>query len=177
MATCANFQETLNAEEAYSMVEQRMFNVYVRNDRDALARICSLLHRYALKAESLSMAPTEKAGILQISLLISGPAGVAPSRVEALLYKILNVVSVERVSEDNAVMRSLTILKVRATSQSREEIARLSSLFSARVIHETEEILTIEIAGEKRTIAAVIEALRPHDITQLAETGIVAVRV
>src|SRR5579864_4161870 len=170
MTTSLNARETVKAEKANSMDEPGMFNVYVQDDRDALARICSLFHRYALKIESLSMGQTERPGILQMTLLISG-AGVPRSRVEALIYKVFNVIAVERVSDDNAVIRSLAIIKVRATWESRREVARLSSLFSARVIHETDETLTVEVVGEKPTIAAVIRALRPHNIQRVAETG------
>jgi acetolactate synthase-1/3 small subunit len=97
-------------------------------------------------------------------------------RIEANLYKLVNVILVENITAEPAIVRDLAMIKVAAAHDARSHVLELASVFRGRVIDVAPESLTIEITGTEDKIDGLIEVLRPFGVLEMVRTGIVAMR-
>ena len=73
-------------------------------------------------------------------------------RLEANLYKLVNVLRVEDVSNEPTVVRDLALIKVSANGATRAEVMQLCEVFRARVVDVGNESLIIEITGTEGSL-------------------------
>ena len=97
-------------------------------------------------------------------------------RIEANLYKLVNVLLVENITAEPAIVRDLAMIKVAATREARSHVLELASVFRARVVDVAPESLIIEITGGEDKIDGLLEVLRPYGVLEMVRTGIVAMR-
>jgi acetolactate synthase-1/3 small subunit len=91
------------------------------------------------------------------------------------LYKLVNVIHVEDVTETPAVTRDLALIKVRAEDgTTRSEIMQIVETFRARVVDVALKTLMIEVTGTDEKLEGLVEVLRPYGIVELVRTGRVA---
>ncbi len=146
------------------------FVVYVENRPGVLNRIASLFRRRGYNIESLTVGHTERPGISRMTIVSAISAGAA-HRVEANIYKLVNVLSVADVTPASTVSRSLALIKVEAREESRRRLMEIVRVFRARVVDLAPRSLIIEITGAEEKIRALVEVLRPFGIVEMVRTG------
>lgn len=151
--------------------ESRTIIVHVEDRPGSLNRVVSLFRRRAYNIDSLTVGRSERPDVSRITLVVRADAGAA-ARIEAHLYKLVDVLRVEEVSAKRAVIRELVFVKLDA--RGREGVLHLSETFGARVVDAGASTLTLESTGAAAHIDAFIAALRPHGILELVRTGAVA---
>jgi acetolactate synthase-1/3 small subunit len=145
------------------------FAVYLQDHPGALNRVASAFRRRAINIVSLTVGHTEQPGISRMTIVVDAP-DAARTRIEANLYKILDVERVESISSD-AVERDLAMIKVAATAQSRGEIMQLVDVFRARVVDVAPDSLIVEITGTEDKIDGLLDVLRPYGVLEMVRTG------
>jgi len=88
----------------------------------------------------------------------------------------VNVLLVENITNEAAIVRDLAMIKVAARHEARSHVLELASVFRARVVDVAPESLTIEITGVEDKIDGLLEVLRPYGVLEMVRTGIVAMR-
>jgi acetolactate synthase-1/3 small subunit len=151
------------------------FVVYVENKPGVLTRVASLFRRRAFNIDSLTVGRTEKPEVSRMTITVDADRDQA-RRIEANLYKLVNVLLVENITAEPAIMRDLAMIKVAATHGARSHVLELASVFRARVVDVGNESLTMEITGDEDKIDGLLEVLRPYGILEMVRTGIVAMR-
>src|SRR5260370_21877299 len=146
------------------------FVLYVENHSGVLNRVASLFRRRAYNIESLTVGHTERPGVSRMTI-VAGIGEGAAQRVEANLYKILPVLSVEDVTFEPTISRSLALIKVGAQEESRHRLLEIVRVFRARIVDLAAQSLAIEITGTEEKIQAFVEVLRPYGILEMARTG------
>jgi len=149
------------------------FVVLVEDKPGVLNRVASLFRRRAFNIESLSVGHSELPGVSRMTIVMDTD-DVTARRVTANLYKLVNVVRVDDVTDDPSVMRDLALIKVRADSTVRAEILQLCDVFRARAVDVTPEALIVEITGTEDKIEGLLDVLRPFGILEMARTGRIA---
>jgi len=149
--------------------------VYVENKPGVLTRVASLFRRRAFNIDSLTVGRTEKPEVSRMTITVDADDDQA-KRIEANLYKLVNVLLVENISHQPAIVRDLAMIKVAATHDARSHVLELASVFRARVVDVSPESLTIEITGAEDKIDGLLEVLRPYGVIEMVRTGIVAMR-
>ena len=119
---------------------------------------CSIAsHRFSAAAryniESLTVGHTERPGISRMTI-VAGISEGAAQRVEANLYKLVPVLSVEDVTHSPTTSRSLALIKVEAQEESRHRLMEIVRVFRARVVDLAAQSLVIEITGTEEKIQA-----------------------
>src|SRR5437868_8072026 len=127
------------------------FAVYVENKPGVLNRVASLFRRRAYNIESLTVGHTEKAGVSRMTIVVDTDECEA-HRVEANLYKLVNVLVVEDITANPAVSRDLAMIKVAANKESRPHILQLAHVFRARVVDVAVDSVIVEITGTEDKI-------------------------
>jgi acetolactate synthase-1/3 small subunit len=149
--------------------------VYVENKPGVLTRVASLFRRRAFNIDSLTVGRTEKPEVSRMTITVDADVDQA-KRIEANLYKLVNVLLVENITNQPAIVRDLAMIKVAATHEARSHVLELAGVFRARVVDVAPESLTIEITGAEDKIDGLIEVLRPYGVLEMVRTGIVAMR-
>jgi acetolactate synthase I/III small subunit len=134
-------------------------SVLVEDEAGVLTRIAGLFARRGFNIESLAVGPAEQAGISRITMVVPGDDLVI-EQLTKQLYKLINVLAVDDITETPSVERELMLLKVKANGTTRSEVVGLAQIFRARVVDVSEESLTLEVVGDpgkifrKQSVAA-----------------------
>lgn len=151
----------------------RTFVTDVEDVPGVLNRVASLFRRRAYNIESLTVSRTERAGVSRMTIVMNADDDTA-KRVEANLYKMVNVLYVQDLSARASVVREMALIKVRADADSRADLIQRTEDAGARIIDVSETSLTMEMAGTQQGLDRFIAALGPFGIIELLRTGAVA---
>jgi len=151
----------------------RTIVVHVQDLPGVLNRVASLFRRRNFNIHSLNVSTTHEPGISRMTILCEANDDVA-ARIEANLYKLVNVVKVDDITHEPAVERDLALIKVRATPDQRAEILQLCGVFRARPIDVGPTSLIVEITGTQGKIDGLVQVLSPFGIEEMVQTGAVA---
>ncbi len=151
------------------------FVAYVEDKPGVLTRVASLFRRRAYNIESLTVGHTDQPGVSRMTIAVEADE-INALRVEAYLYKLINVLRVEDVTHAPAVMRDLALIKVRASADVRPQVLQVVDVFRARVVDIATDALIVEITGIEDKIEGLLEVLRPFGIIEMVRTGTVAMK-
>jgi acetolactate synthase-1/3 small subunit len=151
----------------------RTFIAHVEDLPGVLNRITSLFRRRCYNIESLAVGRTHEAGVSRMTVVIDADDDGA-RRIEANLYKLVNVLRVEDTTLRPTVARELALIKVRADASSRPNVMQICEVFRARVIDVAPEALICEITGHAEKIDGFVDVLNPFGVLEMVRTGAVA---
>src|SRR6185436_9862159 len=87
------------------------FVVHVENRPGVLTRVAEVFRRRAFNIESLTVGHTEIPGTSRMTIAVEAD-DTAARRLEAHLYKLVNVLRVDNVTDRASVFRDLAMIKV-----------------------------------------------------------------
>ena len=151
-------------------LRRHTFVVYVEDKPGVLNRVASLFRRRAFNIESLTVGHSETPEASRMTIVVRTDA-IGARRLEANLYKLVNVVRVRDITAGPAVFRELAMIKVTATADTRTHVLQLADVFRARVVDVAPDAVVIETTGTEDKIDGLIEVLRPYGILELVRTG------
>jgi len=152
---------------------KHIFVAYVEDKPGVLNRVASLFRRRTFNIESLTVGRTEQEGVSRMTIVVEADDMTA-RRIEANLYKLVNVLRVEDVTEKQSVIRDLALIKVACHAGNRTEVLQLVEVFRARVIDVDERSLIIEVTGTEEKLEKAANVFRPFGIIEMVRTGVVA---
>ena len=150
-------------------------SVLVQNQPGVLSRVSGLFSRRGFNIESLAVGPTQDEDVSRITITVQGDHALVDQMVQQL-YKLICVQKVLVLEPGQAVERQLVLVKVRATTETRDAVMRIVDIFRARIVDVTRETLTVEITGEEDKTAALLGLLTDYGIVELVRTGVVALQ-
>src|SRR3982750_3176189 len=105
--------------------------VYVENKPGVLTRVSSLFRRRGFNIDSLTVGRTEKPDVSRMTIVVDANEDQA-RRIVANVYKLVNVLLIDDVTEEPALLRDLALIKVSATPESRSHVLELAEVFRVR---------------------------------------------
>ncbi|MEZ4643281.1 MAG: acetolactate synthase small subunit [Chloroflexota bacterium] len=145
----------------------------VENKPGVLNRVASMFRRRNFNIDSLNVGRTEHPDVSRMTIVVDSMD--TPARlVEANLYKLVNVIDVQDVTNQAAVLRELALIKVAAPAEKRGEILSLVNIFEANVADVAPDSMIVQIVASENAINSLIELLRPSGILEIVRTGHVA---
>jgi acetolactate synthase-1/3 small subunit len=148
-------------------------SVLVEDTPGVLARVAALFSRRGFNIQSLAVGPTEQKDMSRMTIVVS--AEETPlEQITKQLNKLINVIKISELDEDNSVSRELALIKVRADAGSRSQVIEAVNLFRAKVIDVAPDTLTIEATGNRGKIEALLRVLEPFGIRELVQSGVVS---
>ncbi len=149
------------------------FIAYVEDLPGVLNRVTSLLRRRNYNIASLTVGRTERPGVSRMTIVVEADEDGA-RRIEANLYKLVNVLWVQNTSHATTMAHELALIKVRADGANRNDVIRLCEERNARVVDVGPQALVAEITGTDDKIDSLLETLRPFGVIEMVRTGVVA---
>ncbi|MGD9732445.1 MAG: acetolactate synthase small subunit [Desulfamplus sp.] len=154
--------------------QKYILSILVDNEPGVLSRIAGLFSGRGYNIESLSVAQTaENSELSRITMVTVGDEHII-EQITKQLHKLINVITVNDLTEKQYVHRELMLIKVNAKPENRAEILRIVDIFRCRVVDVGHEHYIIEVSGDEGKLEAFIDLLRPMGIIETARTGLIA---
>jgi acetolactate synthase-1/3 small subunit len=152
---------------------KRTFVVYVEDKPGVLNRVASLFRRRNFNIDSLNVGTTHEPGVSRMTIVCEADPDKA-KRIEANLYKLVNCLRVDDITDRPSVSRVLALAKVRVPPARRSEVLQIAEVYRAEPVDMALESITLEITGTPEKVESFLSVLRPHGILEMVQTGTVA---
>jgi acetolactate synthase I/III small subunit len=149
---------------------RHIISLLMENESGALSRVAGLFSARGYNIESLTVAPTEDATLSRMTIVTRGSDDVI-EQITKQLNKLVDVVKMQDLSDGSHIERELMLVKVRASSELREEMKRMTDIFRGRIIDVSDKTYTIELTGTGSKLDAFLQAVDPAAILETVRTG------
>lgn len=150
-----------------------ILSVLVENHAGVLSKVTGLFSRRGFNINSLAVGVTQDETVSRITIEVSGDETIV-EQISKQLNKLIDVIKIKTLKEDEAVKRSLVLVKVKTGAKTRSDIVQIADIFRASIVDVAPTTLTAEIIGSDSKINAFLEMLEPYGIEEIARTGMVA---
>jgi acetolactate synthase-1/3 small subunit len=146
-------------------------SVLVENKPGVLSRVTGLFSRRGFNIESLAVGTCEEPEMSRITIVVIGDDAKV-EQVMKQLHKLIDVIKVSDLSENERVERELALIKVNAEpGSSRAEVMQIASIFRAQIIDVGAKSVILQITGDTEKIDALEKLLRQFGVKELVRTG------
>ena len=147
--------------------------VLVENRAGVLARVAGMFSRRGYNIDSLAVGTTERKDISRMTIVVQGDDRII-EQVTKQLHKLVEVIKVSDITDEELVDRELVLIKVNCTIAQRAEIMQMVEVFRGKIVDIGKRSITVEATGDKKKLDAIEEALRPYGIREAVRTGQIA---
>jgi len=144
----------------------------VNNRPGVLNRVASLMRARNFNIESLAVSHLDDPEISRMTITLLGD-DMNVEQAAKQLYKLIDVLKVQDVTDDPTVQHELVLVKVRATDRNRGELISIVEMYKARIVDMAPESVIVETTGTESEVDALIALLRGYGIKELVRTGTV----
>ncbi|MCF6336201.1 MAG: acetolactate synthase small subunit [Spirochaetales bacterium] len=160
----------MNSDNGYT---DHIVAVLVHNNPGVLSKVTSLVTRRGFNIDSISAGPTRQNDMFRLTIVVKGDDR-SIEQIQKQLYKIIDVVKVVPINKNRMAGREICLIKVKASGKERHEMLQIISVFKANVVDVGTNGFIVEITGDSDKIDSFLALLEPHQIIDVARTGIVA---
>lgn len=152
---------------------QHTLSVLVENSPGVLARVASLFSRRGYNIDSLAVGPTENPSVSRMTIVLN-LEGHALDQVSAQLFKLVNVIGIQEMTESNSRQRELLFVKVAAKRAELEEVAKR---FSAEFADENSDSVILQAVGANKELNSLLAELAKFGVKELVQSGVIAIEL
>ncbi len=155
-------------------MHKHIFSVLVQNEPGVLAHIAGMFAARGFNIDSLVVGRTEDPQLSHMVIVSTGD-DLTMEQIRKQLGKIVTVVKVRDLSEQDCVQRDLLLIRVHCPPEKRSELRDVTDIFRASIVDVGAKSVLIQLTGPEEKIEAFIELCRPYGIKQLSRTGVIAI--
>ncbi len=144
----------------------------VNNRTGVLNRVASLMRARNFNIESLAVSHLDDPSISRMTLTLHGD-DVHVEQAAKQLYKLIDVLKVQDVTDEPTVQHELALVKVRATDRTRGELISIVEMYKARIVDMAPDAVIVETTGTETEVDALVALLRGYGIKEMVRTGTV----
>jgi acetolactate synthase-1/3 small subunit len=137
-----------------------------------LNRVSSLMRARNFNIDSLAVSRTDQEGLSRMTLSLHGD-DVAVEQAIKQLYRLIDIIKVQDVTNEPTVEHELALVKIRASDANRAEVLKLLELSRGRVVDLGPDSVIVEVSGPEREIDDFVALVRGYGIKELVRTGAV----
>ncbi len=150
-----------------------IISALVSNESGVLTRISGLFARRCFNIDSLAVCATENPGYSRMTVSVRGDENIL-KQIILQLGKLPDCRMTGEIEQDNAVMRELLLIKVKAEAGMRADLATVCRTYEAKIVDLSPDSIVIELTGKPSKIDGFVEIMRPYGILELSRTGLTA---
>ncbi|HKL82404.1 MAG TPA: acetolactate synthase small subunit [Desulfobacter sp.] len=150
-----------------------ILSILVDNEPGVLSRISGLFSGRGFNIDSLSVAKTADPHVSVVTMVTFCDAHII-EQIKKQLHKLINVITVNDLTQKAYVERELALVKVHAKTDKRAEIMRIVDIFRSRIVDVGCSHFIVEVSGDSGKINAFVELMKPMGIVEIASTGTIA---
>ncbi|AWB83871.1 acetolactate synthase small subunit [Corynebacterium liangguodongii] len=152
---------------------RNILSVLVQDVDGIITRVTALFTRRGYNLVSLVSAKTETEGINRLTIVVDA-SEYHIEQITKQLHKLVQVLKVLRLDDDNTIARSLMLVKVNANNTNRPQVVDAANIFRARVVDVAPESVVIEATGTPSKLRAFLDVMETFGIRELVRYGQVA---
>lgn len=152
---------------------KHVISALVENHSGVLARVTTLISGRGFNIDSLAVGETHDSNVSRMTIVIVGDDRVLQQVIKQL-QKLIDVIKIEDIQEEDKIDRELMLVKVDADSKSRLDIMQIVNTFRAKIVDVNPKSLIIEVTGNESKVDAMLELLIPFGVKEVVRTGLVA---
>jgi len=145
----------------------------VQDKPGVLNRIASTLRRRNFNIESIAVGHIELPRLSRMTIIVEGDDGDI-EQVRKQLDKIIEVIRISDITNENPVSREMAMIKVKASPSTRSEIIQIIDIFRANIVDVSPDSLIIVVTGNSEKVETLIELLKGFGIREMSRTGVIA---
>ena len=146
---------------------KRIIALLMENQPGALSRVVGLFSQRGYNIESLIVAPTDDPSLSRLTMTTEGDAKVV-EQITKQLNKLIDVVKVMDLSEEEFIGRELLLIKLRATKDLKIKIEDSRG----EIVSESEEIINVQFVGSSDEVDVFLSSLSKDEILEIARSGL-----
>lgn len=150
-----------------------LLSILVDDEPGVLSRIAGLFSGRGFNIDSLSVASTAEPDVSRITMQTRCDAPTI-EQIKKQLHKLINVITVNDLTDKKYVQRQLALIKVNANPEKKAEILRIVDIFRCKIVDVGQSHYTIEVSGNTEKHDAIVSLLKPMGIIEIASTGAIA---
>lgn len=155
------------------MSRKHILVALVQDRPGVLNRIASTLRRRNFNIDSIAVGSIEIPHLSRMTIVVEGDdANVEQARKQ--LDRIVEVIRITDITNENPVAREMAMIKVRATPSTRSEIIQIVDIFRSNIVDVSPDSLIIVVTGNQEKVDTLVELLRGFGIRELSRTGTIA---
>ena len=151
-----------------------VLSLLVEDRPGLLTRVAGLFARRGFNIESLAVGVTEVPGISRITVVVDVDQ-LPLEQVTKQLNKLINVIKIVELDPSASVQRQHVLVKVRTDNTTRSNVLEVVTLFRASVVDYAPDAVVVEVTGDKGKVDALLRALEPFGIKEIAQSGLIAI--
>ncbi len=149
---------------------KNLISILLENEPGALSRVVALFSARGYNIESLSVSTTQDPSLSRMTIKTTGSNDVV-EQITKHLNRLIDVVKVVNLTDNEFIERELILVKVRATGKNREEMKRMAEIFRGSIVDVTDKTYTIELTGNENKFLAFLSAIDEESIIEVVRTG------
>jgi acetolactate synthase-1/3 small subunit len=149
---------------------RHIISILMENESGALSRVAGLFSARGYNIESLTVAPTEDGSISRMTLVTRGSDDII-EQITKQLNKLIDVIKLIDLAEAPHIERELMMVKIKTTSETRDEVRRLADIFRGRIIDVTPASYVVEITGTSEKLDAFVGTISADTIIEVVRSG------
>jgi acetolactate synthase-1/3 small subunit len=155
-------------------MKKHIISVLVQNQPGVLAHIAGMFAARGFNIDSLVVGRTEDPALSRMVIASTGDE-LTMEQIRKQLGKIVTVVKVRDLSEQELVERDLLLIRVHCPADQRGDLHQITEIFRGSMVDVGRNSVVIQLTGTESKIEAFIELCRPYGIKHLSRTGVIAV--
>ena len=159
---------TLNVNTSH-----RIVTALVEDKPGVLARISGMFRRRGFNIASLVVGQCELPNKSRMTFVVEGDDKTV-EQVTKHLYKLIEVIKVNDISEQNIVERELALIRVKTNPQTRSEIMQIVDIFRAHIVDVANDVTIVEVTGNEHKVNSLQTLIEQFGILEDMRTGTIA---
>ena len=151
-----------------------VLSLLVEDKPGLLTRVAGLFARRGFNISSLAVGVTEVPGLSRITVVVDVDA-LPLEQVTKQLNKLVNVIKIVELDASQSVQREHMLIKVRTDNSTRGNVIEIVNLFRASIVDYASDALVVEVTGDSGKVEAILRALEPFGIKEIAQSGLLAI--
>ncbi len=155
------------------MERKHIFSVLVENQPGVLAHIAGMFAARGFNIDSLVVGRTEDPALSRMVIVTQGDEATL-EQIRKQLGKIITVVKVRDLSEQQCVERDLLLIQLHCPPERRGDLRQITEIFRGSIVDVGPSSIIVQLTGPEAKVEAFVELCRPYGIKQLSRTGVIA---
>ena len=141
----------------------------LENQPGALSRVIGLFSQRGYNIDSLSVTPTQDETLSRLTMTI-GDEGADINQILKQLYKLVDVVMVQNLSEADSLTLELAIIKLK---KSKTEVESLINPFSLEkeILDDKDNYTVFKVLGNTEVIEELLSSLKEEEFLEVTRSG------
>jgi acetolactate synthase-1/3 small subunit len=149
-------------------------SVLVNNQTGVLSRVSNLFSARGYNIGSLVVGITDNPKVSRMTIVVRGDDRII-DQVEKQLNKLVDVIKVVDLTNEDFIARDLALIKVKAEPDTRSHVMDIIQCFNGKIVDVALRSFIIEVTGKESKINAMVELLQNYGIIEMVRTGEVAI--